>query len=145
MKLIGHLSEFSINERYLTCAEIGRIKELVTNNINLAIEVKEYKLRVKKRRVEGKEVIIHPDSSLRHQVRIIIDTGIAKIFISSLPMNYISVEALGLTPIDSVKNKERSILALRKLSDAKDSKSLGKFRIEANVDYYKHTDIDELP
>jgi|6_EtaG_2_1085325.scaffolds.fasta_scaffold20971_3 hypothetical protein len=138
MKLFGKFSEYTINEICLYATPIHVMQQIMKENSNNAeIIVKEYRPKKYKKLIENDnyksindfnsnsltakiptgEIEIAQDKTLRHQIVAVQSLLFAKISVYSIPMSYIEIERLGLTPIDKVIKKERVELAMEKLSD----------------------------
>ena len=116
MKLIGKLTEYTINEISLYAAPLSTIQELINKHSNVEKIIQEYKPRKKKiQNKDGTTIEKPPDFSLRHQIVLTFDLTFVKIKIYSFPTNYQEIEKMGFESIPKAKTKEKIELAARKL------------------------------
>lgn len=117
MKIIGKVTEFNISEIYLYGAIYQQIKELINHPATTEVILNEYIPRKRKMKEPptGTETIFHPDKAKRHQVKIIMNVYVAKIYIYSQAIDHKEVERLGLVPIKHATDKERAVLSIRKM------------------------------
>lgn len=137
MKIIGKVTEFNISEIYLYGAIYQQINELINHPATTEVIVNEYIPRKKKMKEPpaGTASIFHPDKAKRHQIKIIMNVYVAKIYIYSQALDHKEVERLGLAPNKRATDKERSVLSIRKMDPASTS-------TYASIEHLSVTDPD---
>jgi hypothetical protein len=149
MKLIGRLNELTMNEIFLYGCRPEYLHDLSSKlSSTSVIEVKEYVPRKRKKfdKITGQQLplIVQPDLAERHQIKMTIDLEFMRIYLYSIPLSAREVKEVGLSPIEKLEKKEKTIKAMRKMdADVKENTSF-KIKYDISKDNSIHKVIHDL-